>query len=83
MKISLDISLYPLHPDYKKDIKKFIKKITKNENIIVVTNGLSTQVFGAYDEVMNTVHKELKKIFDSDEKFTVVIKMMNADRSNK
>lgn len=83
MRISLDISLYPLHPDFKKDIKKFIKKISKNENLTIVTNGLSTQLFGEYDEVMSTIQKELKKTFDSEEKFTVVIKMMNADRSHK
>ncbi len=83
MKVSLDVSLYPLHEDYKKDIKKFIKKISKNETLDVVTNGLSTQVFGEYDQVMGTIQKELKKTFDSEEKFSVIMKMMNTDRSHK
>jgi uncharacterized protein YqgV (UPF0045/DUF77 family) len=83
MKISLDISLYPLHPDYKKDIKKFIKKISKSEVVKVSTNGLSSQLFGEYDDVMTILNKELKKTFNSKEKFTVIIKMMNEDRSLK
>lgn len=50
MKISIEISLYPLAEEkFKTEIWAFIKRLRLVEGLNVVTNGMSTQVFGDYD----------------------------------
>lgn len=46
MRISLDISLYPLTEGYVEPILKFIDQLETNDKLIVKRNSLSTQVFG-------------------------------------
>ena len=48
MKISIEISLYPLAEDkFKTEIWAFIKRLRLVDGLSVVTNGMSTQVFNA------------------------------------
>ncbi len=44
MKVSVDISYYPLLVEYVPFIKDFIARLNTHENIIAKTNGMSTQV---------------------------------------
>ncbi|MBL4741770.1 MAG: hypothetical protein COB75_02430, partial [Idiomarina sp.] len=52
MKLTVEISKYPLADDYIGPIKGFIDELNKSEQLKIITNTLSTQVFGDYDEVM-------------------------------
>ena len=52
MKCSVEISMYPLEKKYKDHIKCFIKKLRNYKTIKVISNGMSTQIFGDYDNVM-------------------------------
>jgi uncharacterized protein YqgV (UPF0045/DUF77 family) len=78
MQTSVEISYYPLLEDYVIPIKKFIKNIKKNKNIIVQTNGMSTQIFGEYKEVMQTLTNEIEKAFSLPHSI-FVLKIINAN----
>jgi uncharacterized protein YqgV (UPF0045/DUF77 family) len=63
MNISIELSLYPLAEDqYKSEIWAFIRRLRDTEGLDVVTNGMSTQVFGEYDLAMNKVMAEIKRV---------------------
>jgi uncharacterized protein YqgV (UPF0045/DUF77 family) len=59
MRISVDISLYPLTEDYVEPILAFIAQLESNSKLIVKRNSLSTQVFGEYRDVMDMLDKEI------------------------
>jgi len=78
MKTSVDISYYPLQPEFVTPILDFIKRLNAYENIEAVTNGMSTQVFGEYFEVMEAITKEIHKSFEIPHS-VFVLKVINAD----
>jgi uncharacterized protein YqgV (UPF0045/DUF77 family) len=79
MKISVDISLYPLADDYIPAIKEFIERVQQYPGIAVVRNDLSTQLFGDYDQVMELLKIELKLSWDKYGKGIFVIKFLRDD----
>ena len=83
MEFSVEISMYPLKSDYESTIISFIKRIRKHPFISVKTNGMSTQIFGDYDRVMNAVKSEMKNTFLSDEKIVFNMKVINGNLSKK
>ncbi len=78
MNISVDISYYPLKEEFIPPIKNFIGRLNAYDNIMVKTNGISTQVFGAYFEVMEIITKEIHKSFELPHS-VFVLKIINAD----
>ena len=76
MKIGVEISLYPLKDEYIPPIRGFIDRLNADGRFKVVTNDMSTQVFGAYDEVMETLTRELKPTFERDGKSIFVMKVL-------
>ncbi|HSW67994.1 MAG TPA: YkoF family thiamine/hydroxymethylpyrimidine-binding protein [Bacteroidales bacterium] len=80
MKVSLDISYYPLCDDFIPHILDFIERLNQYQNIKVQTNGLSTQLFGDYAEVMDILKKEMAVSFQIPHS-VFVIKFVNSDRS--
>ena len=81
MKCSVEISMYPLEKKYKDHIICFIKKLRNYKNIEVISNGMSTQVFGDYDNVISIVNKEIKFAFKSKNKIVFNLKIVNSDLS--
>jgi len=82
MKISIELSLYPLHPEYKSIIKGFIQRLKDYESVDTVVDGMSTKVFGEYDRVMTILNAEMKRVFDGPDKVVIIMKCFNGDRSN-
>lgn len=78
MKISIDISYYPLNESYKTPIKAFIASLQGHEGIEVRTNTMSTQVFGDYDEVMDLLRTKMKAAMDLPHS-VFILKVINAD----
>lgn len=78
MKISVEISYYPLNEEYKKPILGFIADLNKNTNLIIKTNTMATQVFGEFEEVMGTVTDCMKRAFELPHS-VFVMKVINAD----
>ncbi len=74
MDVSVDISLYPLENEFVDTIWAFIDTLKANKNLTVITNGLSTQVFGEYREVMGAITEDILKVFD-EHRAVFVLKM--------
>src|SRR2546430_11886049 len=60
MDIGVEISLYPLNSDFVAPIRAFIARLNDDPRLKVVTNSLSTQLFGAYEDVMEALRRELR-----------------------
>ena len=60
MNVSAELSLYPLDANYKERIISFIKRLKENKDLRIVTNGMSTQIFGDYDVLLDLLKEELK-----------------------
>lgn len=78
MKASVELSYYPLKEDYIPSIQEFIDRLRTYSNISVETNGMSTQVFGDYDELMRILVLEMKKSMEIPSS-VFVMKVINAD----
>lgn len=79
MKISVDISLYPLKEDYIPTIDRFIKGLYNYPGLEVKTHHLSTMVIGDYDEVMKALHDEVYTTLNEEEQASFVLKILKGD----
>ena len=70
MQVAVDISLYPLEKD-------IIDRLRSSPGLDVVTNPMSTQIRGDYDDVMTMLTRELKTTFEDLPKAVFVIKILN------
>lgn len=77
MQVSLEISLYPLTERHIPIINDFLRKI-HGSGLQAVTNGMSTQLFGEYDEVMDLLKTALRPCLEGETKVAVSIKMLNS-----
>ena len=77
MRVAVDISLYPLADDFLPPIKDVIDWLNAESSVEVVTNAMSTQIRGEYDEVMAVLNREIKKTFDQCPKAVFAIKILN------
>lgn len=78
MRISVEISYYPLNQEFIPPIKDFIGRVKKYPELVVKTNTMSTQVFGEYAAVMNALTVEIGKSFELPSS-VFVMKIINAD----
>lgn len=79
MKVSVEISMYPLQEEFVPIIIDFIHEIEKYDDIELVRNRMSTQVFGDYERVMEVLRAELRNSWESHGKSVVVAKMLPGD----
>ena len=81
MKLSVEISKYPLHQDHIPFIKGFIDRVNAYEELKVITNTMSTQIFGDYDLVMQVISTEIKHSYEQFGKAIFVCKFISGDLS--
>ncbi len=81
MKVSIDISMYPLTADFKDPIKDFIRVLRKSP-FVVEENGLSTQVFGHYLEIMEYLNEHIHQALLNEKNCVFVLKIVTDDRSS-
>ncbi len=82
MEVSIEISLYPLaEQQFKSEIWSFIKRLRQVEGLQVVTNGMSTQVFGDYDLAVSKVMAEIKHVHQTLDAAVFVCKFIGGNRS--
>ncbi|ASP38062.1 hypothetical protein CHH28_04910 [Bacterioplanes sanyensis] len=79
MQISVEISKYPLADDYIPAIKAFIDRLQAVDGLTLVTNTMSTQVFGDYELVMDTLKVELQRSWDEFGKSIFVCKFIGTN----
>jgi uncharacterized protein YqgV (UPF0045/DUF77 family) len=82
MNISVEISYYPLQEEFIPPIKDFIERMNRYTELQCVTNGMSTQVFGSYDNVMTAITSEIKQSFELPHS-VFVLKIVNNDLNVK
>jgi uncharacterized protein YqgV (UPF0045/DUF77 family) len=80
MKLSVEISKYPLSEhDYVSAIQDFIDRINLYPEVKVITNHMSTQLFGDYDVITSALTKELKVSFEKYDTSVFVCKFIPGD----
>jgi len=77
VKVAVDISLYPLDAEFIPPIQDVIERLNTHAELEVVTNPMSTQLRGDYDDVMAALNSEIKTTFDRHPKAVFAIKILN------
>ena len=81
MEISVELTLTPLQDSYEEHIIRFIKKL-RQSGLHIKENPLSTQVYGAYDEVMEVLNTEIREVFEFMDQGLVLLKIVKSNRSD-
>jgi uncharacterized protein YqgV (UPF0045/DUF77 family) len=76
MEIGVEISLYPLDAQFIAPIQAFIDRLNADARFKVVTNSMSTQVFGPYEEVFEVLVREMRVTFTQNDKAVFVMKVL-------
>jgi len=79
MRVTAEMSLYPLQGQPLEKILAFIATVTNDDRIEVVVNQLSTQVRGELDVVMSVLTTAIERSFGAGGAQALVIKILNAD----
>ena len=82
MQVSIDVSLYPLNEKFIPQIDDFICDSKKYHNIEVRPNSMSTQLLGAFDDLMNILKIETEKPFKKEINSILNLKIVNGDSGN-
>ena len=77
MKVAVDISLYPLDAEFIPPIKDVIARFNEHDGLEVWTNGMSTQLVGEFDDVMDALRQEIGTTFEQLPKAVFAIKILN------
>jgi uncharacterized protein YqgV (UPF0045/DUF77 family) len=83
MKISVDISMYPLQSEFEKPILAFIEALAQEHTVDIVRTELSTQIYGEYETIMPLLHREIKAVFEEIPQSVFVIKLVGEDRKGR
>lgn len=79
MRITAELSLYPLQADFIPKIQSFIQDLCAASALEVRSNQLSTQLRGELDDVVAVVHAALGASFADGQPAVLVAKFLNAD----
>jgi uncharacterized protein YqgV (UPF0045/DUF77 family) len=79
MRVTAEMSLYPLQTKPIETILAFIELIESEPRLEVVVNQLSTQVRGELDVVMSTITAAIEQSFGAGGSQALVLKILNAD----
>ena len=79
MKVTVEISMYPLADDYLSGIVAFIEALNSHPELEVHTNPTSTQVFGEYETVMSLLAREMQRAHQSRGQASFVMKVLAGD----
>jgi len=77
MRVAVDISLYPLDKNFIPPIQNVIERLNRYPALDVVTNPMSTQIRGEYDDVMRALDEEIRTTFERSPKAVFAIKILN------
>ena len=79
MKITVDISLYPLTSDFIPPIKVFIRDLRQFKGLELVTNQLSTQIRGEFEQVTSALNRCMHESMKDGQKLVFVTRYLNSD----
>ncbi len=81
MRVSVEISLYPLNADYIPPIKDFIERLNRYPDLRVVTNAMSTQISGEHENVFAVLSMETAQTFAEGGRRVFVMKVLGGEPS--
>jgi uncharacterized protein YqgV (UPF0045/DUF77 family) len=76
MKLTAELSLYPLQEEYIPIIQAFIEALRKYPDIVIVSNAMSTQICGEYEHVFALIRDELSASFQRCGKQVLICKFI-------
>lgn len=76
MKLTAELSLYPFAEQYIPIIKAFIEAAARYDNVQVITNAMSTQICGEWDDVVALVSAELRNSYEQHGRQVLVCKFI-------
>jgi len=79
MRITADISMYPLSETFATGITDFILRLRRESGVEVLTNQLSTQVRGEFDDVTGALERCMRRSMEGADSVVFVVKYVNAD----
>jgi uncharacterized protein YqgV (UPF0045/DUF77 family) len=79
MRVTAEMSLYPLQGQPLEKILAFIETIAGEPRLEVVVNQLSTQVRGELGVVMSTIAMAMERSFEGGGAQALVLKILNGD----
>jgi uncharacterized protein YqgV (UPF0045/DUF77 family) len=79
MRITVEISKYPLREDFIARIQNFIDRLNTCEGITVRTNETSTHVSGEIETVFQALQNEIEVSFTSLPETIFVMKVLGKD----
>ena len=77
MRVACDVSLYPLNENFIPPIDDVIDRLKAHASLEVVTNAMSTQLRGEFEDVMHALEQELGQTFEDLPKAVFVLKILN------
>ena len=79
MRVTVEMSLYPLATDALEKILGFIDVVQGDKRLEVVVNQMSTQVRGELGDVLEVLRAALERSFGAGGSQALVVKFLNAD----
>ena len=76
MDVGIELSFYPLQAEFLAPIRTLIKRLNVAGGVRVVTNSMSTQLYGEYGEVMQILTRELGEALGASGRCVVVLKLV-------
>ena len=79
MRITAELSLYPLRDDYIPAVQSFVHAVHDTPDLEIRVNQMSTQLTGELADVCRAVESALQRSFENGGPQTLVAKFLNAD----
>jgi uncharacterized protein YqgV (UPF0045/DUF77 family) len=76
MQSAVEISMYPLAEEYRPLIQAFIDRLKTYPELRVLTNALSTQIFGPLERVMAILTEEIERSAAAAAQLVFVMKVL-------
>ena len=81
MDVSVGVSMYPLKDEYIPAIQSFIDRVNTYPELHVLTNTMSTQLFGEFDFLMDVMRDEMRRSYETFGRAIFVCKFIQGDLS--
>lgn len=80
MKLSVELSMYPLQDGYKDKIKAFLADLNNSAaGLEIRTSNMSTRIFGEYTEVTQCLDAAMQRSMEQYGKIVFVCKYLQGD----
>jgi uncharacterized protein YqgV (UPF0045/DUF77 family) len=76
VKLSAELSVYPLREDFKVAVQGFIDELLKGQDVVAVTNSMSTQISGEDDAVFSAIQHALRASYSQFGRQVLVAKFI-------